>query len=116
MTSMATREAARAEERYSLAIAQIDRHVTALNCHLGYPDAFSLDYDGPRVTFGYIGNLDAGRDDRMWMVFLPHPGRMGGPSDSIGSFRTGDAEGAMACLREFVAFSRGVMWDRPGPA
>lgn len=31
----------------------------------------------PGVTFGYIGNCDRRFDDRVWMIFLPHPDRVG---------------------------------------
>lgn len=39
----------------------------------------------PGVTFGYIGNLESGpyRDDRLWMIFLPHPDRVGTAEDSV---------------------------------
>lgn len=51
---------------------------------------------GGGVTFGYIGNCDVnGRNDyRTWMVFLPHPGRVGTHDDHLGGFSTGNAEGA----------------------
>jgi hypothetical protein len=58
----------------------------------------------PGASFGYIGNLAPWGDDRLWMVFLPHPGRVGGPNDSIGQFRTGDLAGAERCLTALHAY------------
>ena len=48
------------------------------------------------VTFGYLGNCDVcgGWDDRIWYVFLPHPGRVGTYSDRVEVGRTAQlAEG-----------------------
>ncbi len=66
------------------------------------------------ATFGYIGNCemrpngDYRFDDRAWSVFLPHPGRVGTYDDRIGSFATGNVEGAQECYRELEAFVRGI--------
>lgn len=43
----------------------------------------------PGLSFGYIGNIERWGDDRYWMVFLPHPGRVGGFNDSV---RIGDTK------------------------
>lgn len=39
-------------------------------------------------TWGYIGNLERGNDDRSWFIFVPHPGRVGQAEDRIGGFTT----------------------------
>ena len=44
----------------------------------------------PGVTIGYIGNLEFGRDDRAWYIFLPHPGRIGKAEDRLGGYSTED--------------------------
>jgi len=44
----------------------------------------------PGVSIGYIGNCSASYDDRSWMIFLPHPGRVGTSGDSLGGFATAD--------------------------
>ena len=44
----------------------------------------------PGVTIGYIGNLEVGRDDREWYIFLPHPGRIGKAEDRLGGYSTED--------------------------
>jgi len=44
----------------------------------------------PGVSIGYIGNLTSQNDDRSWMIFLPHPGRVGTTADSLGCFSTAD--------------------------
>lgn len=38
----------------------------------------------PGISFGYIGNIESWGDNRDFRVFLPHPGRVGGLSDSVG--------------------------------
>ena len=45
------------------------------------------------VTIGYIGSLwtnvpPEDRDDRSWMIFLPHSGRVGTRDDRIGGYPT----------------------------
>jgi len=65
-----------------------------------------------KVTFGYIGNLGNGHDDRIWMVFLPHPGRVGTSDDSIGSFPTGSVEGIVATRRALRSVAQGVRLAR----
>lgn len=51
-----------------------------------------LKIEFPTVTFGYIGNCGVARwgkfDDRRWYLFLPHPGRVGTPHDSVGGYST----------------------------
>ena len=39
---------------------------------------------GEDWTFGYIGNLDNGRDDRAWYAFRRIPGHVGTAEDRIG--------------------------------
>jgi len=43
--------------------------------------------DLPGVTFGYIGNCERWGDDRLWAIFLPHPGRVGSFADSVSIVR-----------------------------
>lgn len=80
--------------------------VAALNALLGLTDAKH------KVTFGYIGNCDARRDDRLWCVFLPHPGRVGTHEDRVGEWRTGSLEGIVAARRELKAVVKGVKLAR----
>jgi hypothetical protein len=82
-------------EEYDRAIRSIEWAVGELNEVLGYSDS---GFDSPKVTFGYIGNcdIDGRNDDRCWMVFLPHPGRVGTSDDRIGGFTTGSVEGAQS--------------------
>lgn len=63
-----------------------------------------------KVTFGYVGNCDANgsRDYRSWMVFLPHPGRVGTSDDSVGSFPTGSLEGIVATRRALRSVAQGI--------
>ena len=42
-------------------------------------------------SVGYIGNVGRGYDDRSWMVFAPHPGRVGTRDDTWGDFRSQEA-------------------------
>jgi hypothetical protein len=49
----------------------------------------------PGVTFGYIGNVEGNWDDRCWMVFLPHPGRVGKDGDAVRLGATKDLDRAM---------------------
>ena len=93
--------------RYDRAIALIRSTIDDLNTDLGLTDE-------RRVTFGYIGNLrgepGGPNDDRLWSIFLPHPGRLGRPDDAIGGFRTGDTGGAVAALAWVCAFRQGIRW------
>ncbi len=60
---------------------------------------------GLDFKFGYIGNVTYElpethprfRDDRLWMVFAPHPGRVGTDEDHIGGHRTEDLAD-LACV------------------
>lgn len=80
---------------YDRIVEQILKTVRELNRLHGYdPD----NHDKPRITFGYIGNVEHGRDDRHWSVFLPHTNRPGSAHDRIGGFVTNDTHGAAACL------------------
>lgn len=73
---------------------EIEAAVDALNARLGLTDAPHRD----RATFGYIGNAGRFGDDRLWMVFLPHDGRIGGV-DRIGhGFTTDNDAGAARTL------------------
>lgn len=83
-------------ERWMHLIELIGTRVKMLTVELGLDPA---DWDGPKVSFGYIGDLtNRGDDYRTWYVFLPHPGRVGTNEDSFGGFSTGDVAGARACL------------------
>ncbi len=37
----------------------------------------------PRISYGYIGNYEFGKDYTDWAIFLPHFGRVGTYSDSV---------------------------------
>lgn len=104
-------------DRYAAVIKRIEATVADLNADLGFSTEFDKDFNRTCVTFGYIGNCGMRRedgtyanDDRAWMVFLPHPGRVGRADDSIGYFRTGDTDGAAHALSALSAFRRGVTW------
>lgn len=84
--------------------AFVARQVALLNATLGLADA----EHSRKVTFGYIGNLGHGRDDRLWYVFLPHPGRVGTPADTLGGFSTGGVASLGALAGQVAAFRRGV--------
>jgi hypothetical protein len=43
---------------------------------------------GIKWTVGYIGNCDHRHDDRSWMLFAEHPGRVGTHLDRIGGVST----------------------------
>jgi len=64
----------------------------------------------PGITFGYIGNVGVDRsgpyDDRSWRVFLPHPGRVGTYTDSVGLGSTADLGRAVADWDRIVAVAR----------
>jgi hypothetical protein len=107
-------------DQYDAVIARIQRTVAALNADLGLSTEFDEHFRRTCVAFGYIGNCGPRRpdgtyanDDRIWSVYLPHPGRVGTADDSIGYFRTGDLDGAKATLVALAAFRRGVNWQRP---
>lgn len=57
-------------------------------------------------TFGYVGNLSATYDDRLWSAFAPHPGRVGTHADSIGGVRTEDLDQLPAQLAAALALAR----------
>jgi len=42
-----------------------------------------LEKELPRISFGYIGNYEYGKDYTEWAIFLPHFGRVGTYSDSV---------------------------------
>ena len=41
-------------------------------------------------TVGYIGNCSRNLDDRSWMIFRDHAGRVGAKEDRIGGYSTED--------------------------
>jgi len=41
-------------------------------------------------TVGYIGNCSRNLDDRSWMIFRDHAGRVGTKEDRIGGYSTED--------------------------
>ena len=47
--------------------------------HLDMPKGFSV---------GYIGNCSRDLDDRSWMIFRDHAGRVGTHKDTIGGYST----------------------------
>jgi hypothetical protein len=47
--------------------------------HLDMPEGFSV---------GYIGNCSRDLDDRSWMIFRDHAGRVGTREDTIGGYST----------------------------
>jgi hypothetical protein len=102
-------KADRNRARYERIVGHIQKIVSELNAELGLP---ANPMDGANVTFGYIGNLEYGRDDRLWFVFLPHAGRVGLETDRIGGFATGDADGAQRCQVALSAFRHGISWWR----
>lgn len=92
---------------YDKAIDSIRRIVGLLNAELRYNVS---DSRNPQVTFGYIGNVERGRDDREWMIFLPHPGRVGTDRDRIGGFTTGDLDGARQTASQAYGALRVLQW------
>ena len=89
--------------------AVISDMVRELNDLCGFDPKYRIDQpNAPRITFGYIGNVDAnGRNDfRVWSVFLPHPHRVGREEDRIGAFATYDTKGAGECIRSLRAVVR----------
>lgn len=65
-----------------------------------------LALDLPGISFGYIGNLEHWGDDRAWAVFLPHPGRVGGPEDSVWLGETSRLPQAAAKWESIAATAR----------
>lgn len=59
-------------------------------------------------SWGYIGNCGPGFDDRSWRIFVPHPGRVGGPGDSIGDYDTANHHKLLDLARG-IAFGRAKM-------
>jgi len=98
-------------KQYEELIKRIRRTVDDVNRELGI-DITVSNWDVAKVTFGYIGNSGHGYDDRAWSVFLPHTGRAGTEDDRIGSFRTGDVNGALTTLTALMGFRRGLTWRR----
>jgi len=98
-----------AETNYDKTIERIRNIVEKLNEALGFD---TTNYRNPQVTFGYIGNLAPGYDDRHWMIFLPHPGRVGSSGDSIGGFATGDIDGARRTLASAGGALRLARWNK----
>lgn len=94
------------ESQERLLRGQIDR----LNAELGLVDH--------PITFGYIGNFPIGataggpNDDRLWMVFLPHPGRVGKTEDRIGGWKTGSLDGIRTARCAVNAFAQGARFAR----
>jgi hypothetical protein len=62
----------------------------------------------PGVTFGYIGNVYNGPfiDERLWYVFLPHPGRVGTFEDSVSLGITTALPAAFWRFDEIAAIAR----------
>lgn len=99
---------------YARVIERIEALVAELNVELG----LTATYPEPRngLSFGYIGNCGhrparnggGAFDDRLWSIFLPHPGRVGTADDRLGAFATGDLAGARRALTELLAFAKGA--------
>lgn len=101
-------KARKAAESYARQEAILRDEIAELNRILGLADA---DHSH-KVTFGYIGNLSGSRDDRRWMIFLPHPGRVGTYDDQVGGFETGSLEGIVAARRALKAVTQGARLAR----
>jgi hypothetical protein len=104
----ATRTPQELAEAFARQEAILRSEIADLNAILGLTDA------DHKVTYGYIGNCDANgaRDHRSWMVFLPHPGRVGTSADQIGNFATGSLDGVLLARRELKAVAKGVALAR----
>lgn len=85
--------------KYERAIRSIERLVRLLNEEIG-----------GGATFGYIGNLERWGDERSWMVFLPHPGRVGTDGDHIGGFGTNDVDGALLTIAQLQGALKILKW------
>lgn len=95
--------------RYEAQVAILKDEIDALNAELGL--------DAHKITFGYIGNArhsSNGWDMSTvsWMVFLPHPGRVGTSGDSFGGFRQGDIKGIVAARMALKAFGQGARFAK----
>jgi hypothetical protein len=104
MTTATTRTPEQIAESYARQEALLRTEIAECNAALGLTDAKH------KVTFGYLGNVapNGSNDQRSWMVFLPHPGRVGRYEDHLGGFPTGSLEGIVAARRSLRALARGV--------
>ena len=50
----------------------------------------------PGLGFGYVGNSTSTFDDRIYMFFLPHPGRVGTFADRFGRYRPWELDQMLA--------------------
>lgn len=91
------------QTKWDWAVGVIESHVETLNKTLGFDTGWE---NRVKVTFGYIGNLTPRHDDRLWSVFLPHPGRVGTENDRVGSVRTGDVDGLRELMRQLIAMNK----------
>lgn len=89
---------------YTRQEALLRDEIAALNSELGLVDH--------KITFGYLGNLSNTRDDRLWFVFLPHPGRTGTAADRLGGFTTGELDGIVSARAALRSFARGARFAR----
>ena len=99
---MTNTTATAAAARFARQEAILRDEIAKLNSLLGLTDAKH------KVTFGYIGDLDRFGDTRTWMVFLPHPGRVGNAENQVGGFATGNLEGIVRTRRELRALVKGI--------
>lgn len=96
----------------------LKEEIDALNKELGLPLMNDLsDPRGRGITFGYIGNgtlTSKGWDlsNVLWMVFLPHPGRVGTSEDQVAQWRTDSLEGITAARRALHSFAKGARFSR----
>lgn len=88
-------------EKYERARRSIERLVLQIN-----------EVIGGGATFGYIGNVERWGDERCWMVFLPHPGRVGTDGDHIGGFSTDDVVGALLTVSQLQGALKALKWSR----
>lgn len=96
----------------------LKKEIDQLNAELGLPLMNDLSDDrGRGITFGYIGNgtlTSKGWDlsNVLWMVFLPHPGRVGTSDDQVAQWRTGSVEGIAGARRALHSFAKGAKFAR----
>ena len=106
---MTTNTRTLAQIAYARQEAILNEEIEALNKELGLTEH--------KITFGYIGNETFGPkgwdlSNVLWMIFLPHPGRVGNSDDSLGGFKTGSLEGIVAARRALKDFARGAAFAR----
>lgn len=61
-------------------------------------------------SYGYIGNVAPGVDDRVWYIFAPHPNRVGTTADRIGGYST-ENHHQLLTIAQGIAFGRKALQD-----